>query len=282
MKKGFGSILFVLFISCISFVTLSSSKKLEEKKISNQLSMEEKKWMDAFFRGVMLQQQGIYTLFGSKPMTMVPLELQEKDSKAADKKQIVQENYHLVENWENWEKLESKFPLHRFALFKRADAIDPNLQFIYFADLTKVALVLQENYNVFRKETGLDFDALEESLTLEQGSEFWDQVFDQPALLGLVLGYGMKNSFCFQWKYCSSENQEKISGALQFNFSDKPQSGKATLEKLTLPIFASFSDGEDEVIQKYQKEREAIQAVYEGRDFLAVTLQKLTQADEQN
>jgi hypothetical protein len=272
---------FWVLILFASFVALCSFDKADVKKISDKLSAEEKTWMDPFFRGVMLQNQGIYTLCGSKPMTMVRLEPESgSNPAAANKKKIALENYHLLENWKNWEKVKSKFPLHRFAFFKKLDADDPSLDAIYFADLTKVALVLQENYNIFRKETGLDFDVLDESLVLEQGSEFWEKVFDHPALLGLLLGYGMKNSFCFQWKYGSSELQEKITNALSFRFSDKPHGGKATFNKLSLPIFASFSDGEDEMIEKYRKEREAIRTTYEEKDFLLLTLQKLTQVDE--
>ena len=267
--KGIGSCLLVLVAGFGSFCALASSKKADIK-----LSSQEKTWMDPFFRGVMLQHQGIYTLCGSKPMTMIPLDAQEVK---ADKNRITPENYHLMENWENWEKAKSKYPLQRFAFFKRADA---DVETIYFADLTKVALVLQENYNVFKKETAIDFDALDESLKLEQGSEFWSKVFDHPGLLGLVLGYGMKNSFCFQWKYCSSEAQERITTALTFSFSDKPHGGKATLDKLTLPIFASFSDGQDEVIEKYRKEREAIRDTFEDKDFVTLTLHKLTQVDQ--
>ena len=44
---------------------------------------------------------------------------------------------------------------------------------------------------------------------------------------------------------------------------------------LTLPAFTSFFK-EDEVIEKYKKEREAIRAEYEGKNFLDYTLQKLT------
>jgi len=146
--------------------------------------------------------------------------------------------------------------------------------------VTKVALVLQEHYDTFKAKTGLEFDPLRESLRIEQGSEFWDKAFDHPALLGILLGYGVKNSFCFLWKYGDlPERHQQLSESLLFQFSDKPIGGKATFDTLSLPIFASFSQGEDEVIEKYKREREIIKAAYEDKDFLTLTLEKLTLVD---
>jgi hypothetical protein len=282
-KTSLTIFLFVL----ATFVFSSSFEKAGEKKPIYKLTADEKAWMESFFRGIMLQNQAIYTLYGSKPMTMISIDLEEeaqsnndRKSKSGRKDRIVMEDYHLLQNWENWEKMKSTFQLNRYAFFKKEDSADPKNATIYFVDLTKVALVLQENYNTFKRETDLDFDPLNESLRIEQGSEFWDKTFDHPALLGILLGYGVKNSFCFQWKYCHlPDGHQQLAESLLFQFSDKPQGGKATFDKLSLPIFASFAQGEDEVIEKYKREREIIKATYEDKDFLTLTLQKLTQVD---
>jgi hypothetical protein len=266
----------------ISFATLIFSSSFD-RPVANAsdypLTSDEKAWMEPFFRGVMLQQGAIYTLCGSKPMTMISLDdeqqllAENQKAKREKKKRIVLEDYHLLQNWEKWESIKSHFPLHRYLFFKKHATL-------YFADMTKVALALQEHYNVFKKETGLDFDPLSESLALERGSEFWDKTWDHPALLGLLLGYGIKNSFCFQWKYANlSDTHEKLAGSLLFQFTDQPQGGKATFDKLSLPIFASFSEGEDEVVEKYKREREAIRDIYEDKNFLSLTLQKLMRMD---
>jgi hypothetical protein len=287
-NKTFKSPLRLLLVLFASLIFFSSFDQPVATTSSCKLAAEEKTWMEPFFRGVMLQHGAIYTLFGSKPMTMISFDYTDQEpqsnehqkSKAEKKKRIVLEDYHLLQNWEKWESIQSRFQLNRYLFFKKTDPVAPERVVIYFADLTKVALTLQENYNVFKKETGLDFDPLGESLALERGSEFWNKTFDNPALLGLLLGYGIKNSFCFQWKYSGLPvTQEKLAGSLLFRFSDQPQGGKSTFEKLSLPIFASFSEGEDEVIEKYKREREAIRNIYEDKDFLLLTLQKLTQVD---
>ena len=281
-KKIFNLPLVLTVFSFSTFILFSSFEKVKSNPTSYKLTADEKSWMEPFFRGVMLQNQAIYTLWGSKPMTMISIEDGDPSdtnqlSKKDKKNRIAFEDYHLLKNWEKWEKVKSQFALNRYAFFKRTDSEQAT---IYFVDLTKVALVLQENYNTFKRELGIDFDPLNESLSIEQGSEFWDKTFDNPALLGLLLGYGVKNSFCFQWKYCNlAETHEKLAESLVFRFSDKPQGGKATFDKLSLPIFASFSESEDEVIEKYKREREIIREVYEDKDFLALTLQKLTQVE---
>ncbi len=272
-----------LTIFLLFFAIFVVSSSFGEKKTAYPLTADEKVWMEPFFRGVMLQHQAIYTLCGSKPMTMISLEdeARSNDDHKLKKNRIVMEDYHLLQNWENWEQVKSKFQFSRYAFFKKEDSADTKSTTIYFADLTKVALILQENYNTFKRETGLDFDPLKESLKIQNGSEFWDKTFGNPALLGILLGYGIKNSFCFQWKYGDlPEGHQQLAETLVFQFSDKPQGGKATFDKLSLPIFASFSQGEDEVIEKYKREREVIQASYEDKDFLNLTLQKLTQIDQ--
>jgi hypothetical protein len=273
--------------SLFALLLFSSFEQVKANPSTYKFTADEKAWMEPFFRGIMLQNQAIYTLCGSKPMTMIPIEAEDKDQSGCEylskdkKNRIVFEDCHLLQNWENWEKVKERFPINRYAFFKRTNPTDSKQVTIYFADLTKVALTLQENYTIFKRELGLDFDPLNESLSIENESEFWNKTLDSPALLGLLLGYGIKNAFCFQWKFCNlADTHTKLAESFLFRFSDKPQSGKANLDKLSLPIFASFSEGEDEVIEKYKREREIIKTIYEDRDFLTLTLQKLTQIEK--
>jgi hypothetical protein len=51
---------------------------------------------------------------------------------------------------------------------------------------------------------------------------------------------------------------------------------EATVDGMTIPSFISFFE-EDEIIEKYQKEREKIKKKYKDKNFLDVTLTKLIQ-----
>lgn len=59
-------------------------------------------------------------------------------------------------------------------------------------------------------------------------------------------------------------------------FSDEPLHGKVKFSPDTfeIPAFVSF-DENDAMIDYYKKERERIQKIYKGNDFLNLTLQKL-------
>jgi hypothetical protein len=247
-------------------------------------TQEEKEWMNTFFTGLMLQQRGIYTLCGSKPMTCIPLhyhsdeevqayydQMTEEEKKTA----IYVEDYQLAQNWEKWEQVRARFPIHRFFLFK-VKSDDPNFADVYFVDPTKVMRAISENYRIFKDVAGFDFNPEQEAFLIEKGSPFWEKVHHHPVTTGILFGFGTNNSLKFYQKYWNTDGQIKYCAE---NFdcypSDNLTDGASTLNNLTLPAFMSFFK-EDEVILKYKKEREAIREEYKGKDFLDYTLQKLT------
>lgn len=167
----------------------------------------------------------------------------------------------------------------RYLFFKKPHPHDPKLAFLFFVDVVKLAATLQEHYELFSRETNIDFDPMQVVFELEKGSEFWDEVFDKSinnfALVGVLFGYGVKNSFCFQWKWCPSSEFQQVADAMKPRFSNKSQEGKVKIERLPIPIFASFFE-DDEMIEKYNRERDRIKKIYLGQDFLDLTLTKLT------
>jgi hypothetical protein len=248
------------------------------------LSSEDRIWMETFFTGLMLQNRGIYTLCGSKPMTCVTLHYRTDEEIQAYYDQMTEEekltavyveDYQLTQNWEKWEHIRSHFPIDRFMLYKKNDAIDPKFAEVYFVDPFQVADVISENYDIFKDITGFDFDPIHEAFQIEKGSSFWDKVEKNPIISGILFGFGVKNSLKFyseNWE--QPEKSESIEDCIPHYISDGLKDGKSTLGNLTLPVFMSFFK-EDEVIQKYKTEREAIRAEYQGKDFLDYTLQKL-------
>lgn len=329
-----------LFLSILFFI--SGCHQTERLTVSYNLTSKERVWMEKFFKDIMLDHCAVYTLCGSKPMTKIDIYYHSEEEVMAwydqmsdeeKKTAVVVDDYDLPENWEKWEKICSHFPMSRYLFFRRVDPEDPNFASLYFVDIAKTASTLQENYAIFRSETGFKFDPLKVVLAIKEWPEFWNKVFDSSTLVGLLYGFGLKNSSSFAWKYgdhpeahdrffpslnpkiaslAGQEMQDFDSKSAQMKgkhsqkvraprfganygskthvswtdptaifrlksyFSDEPAFGKATLSKFPLPIFASYSDGKDEVIEKYRKEREAIRKEYRGKDFLNSTLEKLT------
>lgn len=241
--------------------------------------------MEDLFIGLMLQNRGIYTLCGSKPITCITLDyytdeeiqayydnMTEEERKTA----IYVEDYQLAENWGKWEKIRDHFPMKKYLLYKKNDSHDPKCAHVYFVDPLKVAQTMLENYAVFRDAAGFDFNPLKETQQFEKGSLFWNSVKNNPAVSGLLYGYGVKNSLLFYWKNWGMEEQcSAFPDCGEPYVSDNLSDGKSTIENLTLPAFISFFE-KDEVIEKYQKEREVIRSEYQGKNFLEYTLQKLT------
>jgi hypothetical protein len=274
--------LFCIFVTI--FFLLAGCHTTSKSSVSNDLTREERIWVEDFLTGLMLQNRAIYTLGGSKPMTHITIhyhtdeEIQayyDQMSVEEIKAAIYVKDYLLAQNWEKWEQIRSRFPMDRYKLYKKNDIDDPKFASIYFVDPLKVAHVILENYSIFRNSVGFDFDPFVEASKIEKGSLFWDAVNINSALEGILFGYGLKNSFTFHWKYWGElDNCSGFINCLTSYISDNLTHGKSTIKNLTLPAFVSFFK-EDEIIEKYKRERKAIQEEYQGKNFVDLTLEKL-------
>lgn len=266
----------------IFFILLSCDRATKQSPYV--LTVEEREWMGKFFKDIMLEEGAIFTLCGSKPLTIIPVSLYSDEEMQAffdqmsdeeKKNAVIVEDYDLPQNWEKWERIHDRFPTTKFLFFKKEDIDCDKVVYIYFVNILETIKVLKENYTVFRQETGLDFDPHHEVFDMEKGSEFWDQAHNNSVLMGLLYGFGPKNSFCFRDKYKGHDEADKPAQSLDSYFSDVHNFGTASVTNFPLPIFASFSDSKDEVIERYKMERVEIQKEYERHDFLDLTLQKL-------
>lgn len=285
MKKKLSSVSSIIILASIFLLFFGCSSSSRDLKFSSADS--EKTWMEKFFKDLLLEESGVFTLWGTKPMTVFDIclysseeirEMQKNHPMIVEEETIELKNYDFPANWENWEKNRHRFPLHGFLLFKVENSEDPKLPNIYFVNILQTALVIEQNYHLFRKAVGKDFDALTVVLDMEKlHSDFWQPIFKNAQLVGLLYGFGLKNASCFAWKYRNQEgNHVTFSNTLQHSFSDSIKSiGDATVQHFPIPIFASFFP-DDEMQNRYIAERNEIRKIYRKRDFVDVTLQKLT------
>lgn len=256
----------------------------------NELLTEEEIWMRRFFEHLLLDNHGIYTLWGSKPMIRFEMclytdedlsKLQDEVEENENVETIIIENYDFPENWKKWEKVRDRFEIGQFLLFKKDNPDDPNLPLIFFVNIFETACVIQENYMFFKKYFGEDFDSLEVVFELQDNfSKFWDVVFERSELVGLLYGFGLRNSLCFNWKYRENKiNIQKFSNSLSFKFSNKIKNyGSATINTISLPVFPEF-DPNSSMIHKYKAEREKIKKIYKNQNFVACTLSRLSNSE---
>ena len=279
----------IIFFSIVLF--LVSCNKFQKKPSSQlfKITPKERVWMNKFFNDLMIDEHGIYTLWGSKPLTLIIIdhytekERQEYyESLSASEKEngIIIEKYDLPENWKKWEEICPRFPFKKYLLFKSDLYDDPHASFIFFVDIFKTALVIQENYETFKKAVGFDFNPLEVVLEMQQNnSKFWEKLKGSAVHWGLLYGFGPKNSWTFHWKNFEHPSScENFLQSFEGRFSNPPIKGKVkfALSNLEIPSFISF-DENDEIIDQYKKQRLYIQNIYKGKDFLDATLEKLMQ-----
>ncbi|MDN3505424.1 MAG: hypothetical protein P0S95_07610 [Rhabdochlamydiaceae bacterium] len=283
------SLRYALTFSCILSIlfTFSSCSKSTSERTSSLISLEDHQWMSDFFHMLLLEEGGAYTLFGSKPVTECNLyyytqeEVDEYlDSLSDEEKATVTEfeRYHFEENWDKWENVQSKYPLKGFLLFREFDGEFDNKQAsIVFVNIFNLALALQENYMLFYKLYEKDFDPLYEATQYKnKDSEFWPKVMVNAVTHGVIYGFGIDNSWGFQWKHSTQKEElEQISDNIIFRFCNEGSINNCTLKNFPIPTFASYGFKEDTKVLQYKKEREYIQKLYKGKNFVEFTLQSL-------
>jgi len=237
----------------------------------------------------MFCEDGIYTLWGSKPLTMIAVEQYTDQEKQAffdllteDEKKNCQfcADYSLDKTWFQWEKIQHRFPLNRFMFFKMDQFQEEHVFFILLVDILKTAAVIQDNYDAFRKVIGTDFHPLELVINMkEKDAVIWKKINGNAHIWGLLFGFGKTNSYLFQWQHFDHpESCNDFCRNIDTFLSEDSVKGymKYTINNFSIPAFKSFNVI-DPVIDNFRTEKNRIKEIYKGNDFLDLTLKKLTE-----
>lgn len=237
----------------------------------------------------MLCESGIYTLWGSKPLTMIAIEQYSDAEKQAFYDSLNEDEkmdglfcigYSLNKTWFQWEKIQQRFPMNRYMLFKMDQFQDDHVFFVLFVDVLKTAAIIQDNYDSFRKAIGTDFHPLELVLKMkEKDSIFWKKIDGNAHLLGILFGFGKINSYLFQWQHFDHpESCNDFCRNIVSFLSEDSGKGymKYTINEFPIPAFKSFNII-DPVVDNFRDERNRIKEIYKGKNFLDLTLKKITE-----
>lgn len=267
----------LLILSMLFFVVSC----YQPTKYSIRVEKSNREWMSKFFEDLFLEEGAIFTLWGSKPMTLIILDsYSEEDIQqwyatlSEEEKQNcrILESYDLPKQYQQWCKENKKYPMKNFRLVERKDRVDHRLSYLYFVNVDLTTSLLKKEYATFKQIVGFDFDPIEVIFDMEEDSlHFWNKVEQSSLLLGLLFGYGEANAKAFHLKYT-----ENTSGHVEPHPSAKSLTGpeKISLKNFPIPAFMSFEKS-DPVIAKYERERETIRDKYKGKDFLDFTLKRL-------
>lgn len=280
LKQKFIIILLIFAVGC------SKGKKTEER---------------LFLENVMIRNGGLYVLMGSKPMIDFPIDsgypetaeecaedyqeyrtrLKEEGSEASilsyDQYSALCNrsiHHHTRKLWEEWEKKMQEFvgPCYRFVALKTFSSTQKRIGL--FLNVPNTLFVLKQYYPEFVQAAGAPFDPAQviDEISNED-SPFWSRVFQSDSyVIGLLLGYGRRNSFVFDWE---SKNHLFLP-----RYSDVEKNIKALrmdnidVANLPLPGFCVFSLG-DEMMENYKLQREQIIKEFRGKNFEEIVKQWL-------
>jgi len=259
-----------------------SSKIGEKNKFFFQITQEEKKELEHFFNYVFFENWGIFVLFGSKPMVEVSLidfDSMDFEGKETKVNKAIRVLHNPYKGFLVWEKFKDYFKIDKYIVGTLNNPVFGETFLV--VDIKKLALVIADHYEVFKKAVGFDFDPLEMVFDIQNpDSTFWNTVFelDNHVTKGLIFGYGKKNSYFFQWK--NQNNEQKINNYLK-NVSlypsttcDAQRLTKGNISNFSIPFFY-YVEG-DQTVKIYETEKKEIEKTFRKKDIVEVILQRLT------
>lgn len=256
---------FLLIFFFLSIFTCSCNRRFS-------FSPDEREKVTGFFEELLLEHGGAYTLFGTKPITMESL--LDLSNENLQKIRDFLEHHPEIETFEIERKFEEGWNIWKrnkqppqFIL--KEINLNGN-QMLVFMNEEKVIETLLKYYEDFREILGKDFNAEQEVTAFRnRNTLFWQSILLNHKAKGILFGYGYANSSLFGQECTDVDPSEN---------NDPRLKAECTLnhKPFRLPIFAKFDEKEShQLIEKYKKERENIKILYQGRDFLTVTLNRL-------
>jgi hypothetical protein len=233
-----------------------------------EINLEERDKIQSFLNQFLFVEGAVYTLFGDKPITQMLIfigtdadlpVLSEEELKTAIPREDLSPETGPV-----WKHFVSKIPSKHFLFAERPCLRNPHFVLYSLLNIDRVKEVLSKHKLAFQKKTACSFDidkVIQEFS--DPHSSFWNQVFLDHYLSGLLYGFGEENIVHFLNRM---EDQE-----IEARFSDE-NDDEATPSKFPIPIFAMSA--QDKTSARYQEQRKIIQEIYRGKDIVDVTLRR--------
>lgn len=225
--------------------------------------------IEAFLTKLLFEEAGIYTLFGDKPITDICFFIGDETdiwldglSQEAMKQIVYIDNDALLENWNAWKKYAQSIPFKEFCFVEVPCPTDPLHVLYCLVNVNRVREVIQENELDFKVRGGIDFGNIKREIRNPK-SAFWNSMLHDHYLMGLLHGYGKENSSYFTKLLEGKESPHPF----------ETVEGPFSIENFPLPIYAHTPN--DSISRKYQQQREEIKKIYENKNFLDVTLNRL-------
>ena len=259
----------ILFLSTL-FFSGCTTKKIE-------VDPDDREKIHSFLNQLLFVNSSVYTLFGEKPISDMVIFIGAEDEIVkltdADMIELTEEerkNMHpwdesLIDNWKIWKRYVDKIDSKNFIFNERLSIFSQSHLIYSIFNIKLVKEILCKYRKEFEKQTGGPFDSDKViSEYKDPESPFWEKIYTDHYLSGLLYGFGEENITYFLNKI---ETQERRSDCSE---EDNPF---ATIDNLPIPIFAMSP--QDKTCNKYREQRTKIQSIYQNKDIVDVTLKRL-------
>lgn len=266
--------IFLVFL--LVFLRLDAHSVTE---ILNTIPKEDQEDLRYLFHIVFLEQDGAYTIFGDKPLSLAGDFLV-----ASWEATIKGEAGKFGRVWQTWQNYKSKFSMHKYVIvserriFKKSDVIA-----LHISVINKKAFIetISSNLSLFETILNRKINPEQFLYDIEIGeSSLWSSINHNEMLLGILLGYGKHNSFHFNEKsQCShflftSDHRELVPISSKLKCSDTETYPMMIINPVQYS--ADLDHPESKVLQKkYKNLRKKISDIYSQGDFLEITLSQL-------
>lgn len=278
---------FIIFLIFSATVIISAFFFVYSKLLTKQTTDVQDE-ISLFLENVMIRENGIYTLLGSKPITTFRVKnenfLQSMEEIFSEYKRLIDSNpsfegklsfadyetsinhakkmKHLKyeELWICWVQAYGNKESEKYLFFSKKSAhADGNEGF--FVNIPMTIYTLSMHQELFQKRIGITFDPQQVVKEISsEHSEFWKKVFKDHFLVGILLGYGKKNAFIWELENQSTEILRCEANNLIIKDSEYSKilvKENITISDLLIPFFISYSLYDPE-IETYQQERKHI------------------------
>ena len=278
----------LLFLACIIggaffLLRLLPPKEIAISKILSKIPLEEKWFLDYFFRTLLLKDSGAFVLNGTKP---------------AGCSDFLGPQYHQYtihwrgynkstlfrKGYETWKKYEHLFPSTSFC-FSYYEDTDDDLIDVTLINKSLFLKAISDNIEDFKAVLGSDItpEILLEKIISKQAP--LEKVLNHhPCLIGIVLGFGKHNSSLFYRrslleKEFNLKKQDLIEQEVD-KLKEKQQFSDCKSDILlfsSLPRFAFDPTHPEtqELHNKYTQQRKKFTNLHQHGTFLEVTLKNL-------
>ncbi|MBX9744325.1 MAG: hypothetical protein K2X08_03840 [Chlamydiales bacterium] len=174
--------------------------------------------------------------------------------------QVYYKEDFTLDHWKTWCKYIEESKFRNYLFITRSSPFDASYLIYALINIkTFKELFLKYEHNFKKIDPSITFDRALEELD-QPDSVFWNSVFKDHYLCGLLYGYGESNAKHFTETIISHKNPQ--------NFSENLPD-----ELIKLPIYALSEI--DTQTTHYKNEKKRIEKIYQGKDSIQVTLNQL-------